>query len=118
MDLTDDLWKAYKAAPDIDFITYNKDKKSQVDDGRASYNAEELMTLAENKYEARLLDEDNAWGSLSDEQEQVLAMTTEIKALKQGKVSNSNKNSNIKCNKKTKDKNNKDAKKKKNTNNK
>ena len=50
MDLTHDLWKAYKAAPDEDFITYIKDKKSQVDDGRASYNAEELMTMAENKY--------------------------------------------------------------------
>ena len=51
------------------------------------------MTLAENKYEARLLDEDNAWGTPSDEQEQILAMTAEIKALKHGnnKGSNSNK---------------------------
>ena len=48
MDLTNYLWKAYKAAPDEDFITYIKDKKSQVDDARASYNAEELMTVAEN----------------------------------------------------------------------
>ena len=60
MDLTHYLWKAYKATPDEDLITYNKDKKSQVDDGRATYTAEELMTLAENKYEAKLLDEDNA----------------------------------------------------------
>ena len=58
------LVEAYKAAPDEDLITYIKDKKSQVDDGRASYNAEELMTMVENKYEARLLDEDNAWGTL------------------------------------------------------
>ena len=47
MDLTHYLWKAYKAAPDEDFITYIKDKKSQVDDGRATYTAEELMMLAE-----------------------------------------------------------------------
>ena len=119
MDLTHYLWKAYKAAPDEDFITYIKDKKSQVDDGRASYNDEELMTLAENKYEARLLDEDNAWGTQSDEQEQILAMTAEIKVLKQGnsKGSNSNNKGNKKSNKESKDKNNKDTKKKK-TNNK
>ena len=93
MDLTHYWWKAYMAAPDEDFITYTKDKKSQVDDGRAIYTAEELMTLAENKYEGRLLDEDNAWRTPSDEQEQILTMTEEIKALKQGnnKGSNSNK---------------------------
>ena len=109
------MWKAYKAAPDEDFITYIKDKKSQVDDGRASYNAEELMTMAENKYEARLLDEDSAWGALSDEQEQILAMTAEIKELKQGNNngSNSNKKGNKKSNEKSKHKSNKDSKKKK-----
>ena len=120
MDLTHYLWKALKAAPDEDFTTYIKDKKCQVDDGRASYNAEELMTLAENKYEARLLDEDNAWGKPSDEQEQILAVTAAIKALKQGnnKGSNSNKKGSQKSDKESKDKNNKDSKKKKKTNNK
>ena len=68
MDLTHYLWKANKAAPDEDFITYIMDKKSQVDDGRASYNGEELMTMAENMYEASLLDEDKSWGTPSDEQ--------------------------------------------------
>ena len=69
MDLTHYMWKTYKAAPDEDFITYIKDMKSQADDGRATYTAEELMTLAENKYGARLLDEYNDWGTPSDEQE-------------------------------------------------
>ena len=63
MDLRHYLWKAYKPAPDKDFITYIKDKKSQVDDGRPSYNAEEFMTMAENKHEARLLDEDKCLGN-------------------------------------------------------
>ena len=73
------------------------------------------MTLAKNKYEARLLDEDNAWGTPSDEQEQILAMTAEIKTLKQGnnKGSNSNKKVNNKSNKESKDKNSKDSMKKK-----
>ena len=119
LDLTYYLLKAYKAARDEDFITYIKDKKRQGDDGRASYNTEELMTMAENKYEARLLDEDNAWGTPSDEQEETLAMTAEIKVLKQGnnKASNSIKKGNKKSQKESKDKPNKDSKKKK-TNNK
>ena len=49
--------------------------------------------MAANKYEARLLDEDNPWGTKSDEQDQIMAMTAEIKVLEQGnnKGSNSNK---------------------------
>ena len=120
VDLTNYLWKAYKAAPDEDFITYIKDKKSQVYYGRVTYTAEDLMTLAENKYDARLLDEDNSWGTPSDEQEQILAMTAEIKVLKQGnnKGSNSNKKgkkrfSKNKSNEDSGDKSNKDTKKKK-----
>ena len=94
MDLTHYLWKTYNTAPDEYFITYIKDKNRQVDDGRATYTAEELMMLAENKYEASLLDEDNASGTPSDELEQILAMTAELKVLKQGnnKGFNSNKN--------------------------
>ena len=82
------------------------------------------MTLAENKYEAMLLVEDNAWGTPSDEQEQILAMTAEIKVLKQGnnKGSNSNKKgknrlNRNKSNKESGDIYNKDTKKKNKTNN-
>ena len=46
------LWKAYKAAPGKEFVVYIKDLKSQSDDGRATYTAEDLMVHAENKYEA------------------------------------------------------------------
>ena len=53
------LWKAYKAAPDKEFVTYIKDLKSQCDDGRATFTAEDLMICTENKYKARLLDEDD-----------------------------------------------------------
>ena len=44
--------------------------------------AEDLMVRAENKYEARLLDEENTWGKLMDEQEKIVAMTAEINSLK------------------------------------
>ena len=76
------LWKAYKATPDKEFIVYIKDLKSQCDDGRATFMAEDLMVRAENKYEVCLLDEENAWGKPTEEQEKIVAMTAEINSLK------------------------------------
>ena len=76
------LWKAYKAAPDNEFIVYIKDLKSQFDDGRATFMAEDLMVCAKKKYKARLLDEENAWGKPTEEQEKIVAMTAEINSLK------------------------------------
>ena len=88
VDLQYYLWKAYKAAPDEEFVIYIKDLKSQCDDGRATFTAEELMVRAENKYEARLLDEENAWGKPTEDQEKIVAMTAEINSLKKERKSN------------------------------
>ena len=82
VDLLYYLWKAYKAAHDDEFVIYIKELKSQADDGRATYTAEDLMVRAENKYKARLLDEDNTWGKPTDEQEKIVAMMAEINSLK------------------------------------
>ena len=62
VDLLYYLWKTYEAAPDDEFVVYIKDLKSQCDDGRATFTAEDLMVWAENKYESRLLDKENTWG--------------------------------------------------------
>ena len=40
------------------------------------------MVRAENKYEVHLLDKENAWGKPTEEQEKIVAMSTEIKSLK------------------------------------
>ena len=40
------------------------------------------MVRAENKYEARLLDEENTWGKPMEDQERIVAMTVEINSLK------------------------------------
>ena len=40
------------------------------------------MVRAENKYKARLLDEQNVWGKPTEEQEKTVAMSTEINSLK------------------------------------
>ena len=47
VDLLYYLWKAYKAAPDDEFVVYIKDLKSQCDDGSATFTAEDLMLWAE-----------------------------------------------------------------------
>ena len=91
VDLLYYLWKAYKAAPDEEFVTYIKDLKSQCDDGRATFTAEDLMVRAENKYEARLLDIDNAWGKPTEEQEKIVAMSAEINSLKKEQTNASGK---------------------------
>ena len=82
VDLLYYLWKAYKAAPDDEFVIYIKDLKSQCDDGRATFMAEDLMVHAENKYEARLLDKENVWAKPTEEQEKIIAMSAEINSLK------------------------------------
>ena len=82
VDLLYYLWKACKAAPDEEFVMYIKDLKSQSENGRDTYTAEDLMVCAENKYEAWLLDKDNTWGKPTDEQEKIVAMTAEINSLK------------------------------------
>ena len=42
VDLLYYLWKAYKAAPEDEFVVYIKDLKSQCDDGRATFTVEDL----------------------------------------------------------------------------
>ena len=68
VDLFYYLWKAYKAAPDNEFVVYIKDLKSQCDDGQATFTVEDLMVRTENKYEAWLIDEENVWGKPTEEQ--------------------------------------------------
>ena len=82
VDLLYYLWKAYKGASDDEFVVYIKDLKSQCDDGRTTFTVEDLMVWAENKYEARLLDEENTWGKPTEDQEKIVAMTAEINSIK------------------------------------
>ena len=87
VDLLYYLWKAYKVAPDDEFVVYIKDLKSQCDDRRATFMVEDLMVWAENKYEARLLDKENTWGKPMEDQEKIVVMTAEINSLKKARGS-------------------------------
>ena len=88
VNLLHDLWKAYKVAPDKEFVTYIKNLKSQAEDGHAMFTMEELMMRAENKYEAHLLEEENAWGQLLDDHKKIIAMSMEIDLLKKNHQTN------------------------------
>ena len=54
------------------------------------------MVRAKNKYEARLLDEENAWGKLTDEQEKIVGMSAEINSLKKERGVTSGKTNKLK----------------------
>ena len=82
VDLLYYLWKADKATPDDKFAIYIKDLKSQCDDRRATFTAEDLMVCAKTKYEAHLLNEENAWGKPTEEQEKIVVTSAEINSLK------------------------------------
>jgi hypothetical protein len=78
-DLLPLLWKTYRAAPDKEFVLYIKDLKNQYEDGRANYTAQEVMVLAENKYKA--YKQSGEWGKPSDEQAEIVALTSKINVL-------------------------------------
>ena len=71
-----------QSRPDDEFVLYIKDLKSQYDDSRATFTAEDLIVCDKNKYEAWLLDEENAWGKPTEKQEKIVTMSTEINSLK------------------------------------
>ena len=54
------------------------------------------MVRTENKYEAHLLDKENAWGKPTEEQEKILAMSAEINSLKKERGGNLSKTNKLK----------------------
>ncbi|KAL7565367.1 hypothetical protein ACA910_013587 [Epithemia clementina (nom. ined.)] len=83
-DLLTYLWKAYAHAPDPKFIKYIDDLKDEYKDGCANYTAQEVMTLAENKFDARV--QTGEWAKPSDEQAEIVALTAQVETLKKNMV--------------------------------
>ncbi len=82
-DLLMNLFKGYDAASDQAFRSYiSKKKDSYEEDGDLVENT--LMDLAENKYHA--LVEAGKWNAPTKEQEQILALSAEVKALQRSKT--------------------------------
>ena len=73
------LFKGYASAGDDNFVQYMADHRMQYDDG-ANYTPECLMSLALNKYTN--LSCNKQWGALLPDQEKIVALTADIKTIK------------------------------------
>lgn len=78
-DIMINLFKGYVSASDSEFVRYIRAKKDKYEDGE-DLTPEQLMTFALNKYET--LVKDGRWNAKSAEQEQIVALTAEVKELK------------------------------------
>jgi hypothetical protein len=78
-DLIINLFKAYLCVTDRDFVRYMRNKKDAYDDGE-DFTIEQLLTMSLIKFQ--ILKDSGKWNSLSPEQEQIVAITSEVTHLK------------------------------------
>jgi hypothetical protein len=76
----DILFSAYAVIPCFEFRSYIKQKQDNYSDGSLKLTHEELILLATNKY--NLLVQEGKWGTKSPDEEKIIAMQTELTALK------------------------------------
>ena len=86
-DLVHNLFKAYLTAKDSEFTRAIKDERRDFLLGKKNITAEELMVFAETLYS--LMVEEDSWGTHQDQEEQIVALTTEIRLLKSQAASKS-----------------------------
>jgi hypothetical protein len=77
-DTLANLFKAYKAVPDKEFVRYIKEKEDAYDEG-TNITPEILMRFASDKYKRMV--ESKEWMAMSKEQEKLIALEAEIKKL-------------------------------------
>ena len=81
-DLLTDLFKAYKQASDQKFVDYIEQKESDYEDG-TNFTADQLMTLAQNKFQTKV--ENGTWNAPTEADEKIIALEAEIKKLQKNK---------------------------------
>jgi hypothetical protein len=77
-DLLSNLFKAYKAVSDSEFVDYIKYQETKYDDGE-TITPERLMHLALNKYKMRL--EKGLWNAPTGDQEKIIALEAQLEKL-------------------------------------
>ena len=82
-DLMTHLFKGYKIASDIKFVAYIELQETQYMQG-SSLTTDLLMTQALNDYNTKLIS--NTWGAPSDEQRQIVALSAELKTIKDNNI--------------------------------
>lgn len=81
-DLLANLFKAYKAISDREFITYIRKKEDEYKEG-AEIKPDALMLLADNKF--KTFRQAETWNAPSPEEEKILALETQIQKLRKEK---------------------------------
>ena len=82
-DLMTHLFQGYKIAGDIKFVAYIELQETQYMQG-SSLSTELLMTQALNDYNTKILN--NTWGAPSDEQRKIVALSAELKSIKDNNI--------------------------------
>jgi hypothetical protein len=75
MSLTINLFKAYLCVTGRDFVRYMRNKKDSYDDGE-DFTVEQLLTVSLIKF--HIQKDSGKWNSLSLEQEQIVALASEV----------------------------------------
>jgi hypothetical protein len=78
-DLMINLFKAYLCVTDHDVVHYMRNKKYAYDDGE-DFSVDQLFTMSLIKFQ--IVKDSGKWNSLSPEQEHIVALTSEVTALK------------------------------------
>jgi hypothetical protein len=86
-NMTINLFKAYLCVTDRDFVRYMRNKKDSYDDVE-DFTVEQLITMSLIKFQ--ILKDSGKWNSLSPEQEQILALTSDVTHLKDHNLKLSN----------------------------
>ena len=90
-DLLTNLFKGYLAAKDKSFCAYINTKKENHEEGQ-TITTDQIMKWAKNKYE--IIKETGKWNAPSNEEQQIIALRTEVKNIKEGKRNKTPKNQN------------------------
>ncbi len=77
-NLLANLFKAYKAVSDREFISYIRKKEDEYEEG-AEINTDALMLLADNKF--KTFKQADTWNAPSPEEEKILTLETQIQKL-------------------------------------
>ena len=80
-DLLVNLFKAYKACGDEEFLSWTKKKEDDYNEG-TNITPEQLMVLADNKF--KTLTESGAWMQKSRAQKRIVALAAQVQTLERG----------------------------------
>jgi hypothetical protein len=78
-NLTINQFKAYLCVTDRDFGRYTRNKKNSYDDGQ-DFTVEQLLAMSLLKFQ--IIKDSGKWNSISPEQEQIVALASEVTHLK------------------------------------